>query len=77
MKNFYTQFHKDFVRQMREYFLARIETNKKRGREYKSLEREIFYMTSRLLLPDVKSDVMGIPTKSDKTYDWQKRKDLQ
>lgn len=77
MKNFYTQFHKDFVRDMRDYFMSRIETNKKHGREYKSLEREVFYMTARLLKPDVGVDVMGSIPDSDQTYDWQKRKDLQ
>lgn len=77
MKNFYLNYRKDFVRNLRDYFMERIELNKKNGREYKSLEREVFYMTARLLKPGVSADVMGSAPASDKTYDWQKRKDLQ
>lgn len=77
MKNFYTNCSKDFVQGLRAYFLDMISDAKKHHREYKTLEREVFKMTARLLKQDPTADCLGTPSSATEEFDWQNRKDLQ
>jgi hypothetical protein len=77
MKNIYQNYSKQVISEMREYFLELIADAKRNHREYKSLEREVFKMTARLLKSDPDADCLGTPTTDTLVYDWQKRRDLQ
>lgn len=77
MKNFYNNYSREFIQNLRLYFLELIKIAKKNHREYKSMEHEVFKMTARLLKTDPKTDCLGTPSPSTEEFDWQKRKDLQ
>lgn len=79
MTNFYNNCSRDFVQKMRAYFLDMIAEAKRHHREYKTLEREVFKMTARLLRPDPDIEkCLGVPASTfGEEYDWQNRKDLQ
>lgn len=77
MKNIYQNYSKQVISEIRVYFLELIADAKRNHREYKSLEREVFKMTARLLKSDPSVDCLGTPITDTEEYDWQKRRDLQ
>lgn len=78
MANFYTDCSTALVQRLRLYFLELIKESKRHHREYKTLEREVYKMTARLLQPQPNVDkCFGKGTDNVLEYDWQSRKDLQ
>lgn len=77
MTNFYNDYSEKVVRELRAYFLELVAESKKHHREYKTLEREVFKMTARLLKKKTDVDCLGTPTDTSEIFNWQNRKDLQ